>query len=267
MSQYERRHRRATQRRRSEGRVGVRYVTSEARDVFDPEAMEMMREMCRGFDTAVEPLDAERIASRCHGRMWELRRRATTPRQPDWSFGLGAPFARELARIGGIGAKGLLLTLGYQAPRRLGQLCAELASDLDVPTPVWADEVPYAQLTRAAGCVPDGVECLMLEFRRGPHQPFTISVMISAGAVGIAKHYGLLGPFESFAEGGDPDGEFVVIGRSFWPVDRTDACRRIQSAIDQADQADPGLFDLASAKEHRALTLGRIKPYVVPPPL
>jgi hypothetical protein len=104
MSQYERRHRRAKERRRTGAGSTIRYITSETRDVFDPEAKDMMCRMCRGFEEATEPLDAERMASQLHGRMWEIRRQATTPRQPDWSFGLGAPFAREVARIGGTGA-------------------------------------------------------------------------------------------------------------------------------------------------------------------
>jgi hypothetical protein len=264
MSQYERRQRRVSQRRRSTDKSSIRYVTGETRDVYDPEAKEMLRRTCHAFEMVSEPLDAERMASQMHGRMWELRSRATTTRQPNWSFGLGAPFAREVARIGEIGAKGVLLALGFQAPRRLAELCTELALELDVPAPLWADELPTAELTRSAGCVPDGVECLLLEFRRGHHQPFTILVTVSEEG-GFAKHYGLLWPFDRIVESGDPDGEFRLAGGKFTPLDGAEACRRVQAAIDEADRVDQRLLDLASAKELRALTIGRIRPYAAPP--
>lgn len=234
---------------------GIRYVTSEARDVFDAAQVEVQRRMCRALETATEPLDAERLASRLHGRMWEIRRQATTPKQPDWSFGLGAPFARQLARIGGPGAKALLLTLGFQAPARLGALCAELASDLDAPMPDWARAVPRAQLTRAALSEAQAIRIVALEFRREPHQPFAIVVMIKHG---IAARYGLVRPFDELAARGTPDGSFSSMGITFLPMEIDDARRQAGEAIKRADAVEPRLLDIASAKELRALALSRI---------
>lgn len=245
--------------RRSHAASEIRYVTSEARDVFDADQVENVRRMCRALETATEPLDGERLASQLHGRMWELRRLATTSRQPDWSFGLGAPFARQLARIGGPGAKGLLLTLGFQAPARLAQLCSELALELDAPTPDWAQEVPRAELTRAARCEGEDVRMLLLDFRRERHQSFAIAVTIRNHNRGIAGRYALLRPFEEFAESRTPDGRFSSMGITFLPMEIHDARHQVKAAITRADAVRPSLIDIASAKELRALTLSRIQ--------
>lgn len=260
-------HRPHPNHRRQSGSSAVRYVTAETRDVFEPQALEEMRKMCQAFEQATEPLDAERLASELHGRMWELRHEASTPRQPNWSFGLGAPFARQLARFGGPGAKGLLLALAFQAPPRLAVLCTELADELDVPTPDWAREILFAELTRAAveRCPGDG-ECFLLEFRRGRHLPFTVLVLISSMRGGIVRRYHLTGPFEQIAQFGDPDSHFRMGELAFSPVDRHEACRTVQLAIDRADEVDPELLDIGSAKLYRALTIGRIRPYLEAPP-
>lgn len=255
---------RSTQRRRpARGAPQVRYVTHNARDVFDPEQLTQMHAMCRSLERPVDPLEAEQLASRQHGRMWELRHQATTRRQPNWSFGLGAPFARQVARFGGAGAKALLITYGYLAPPRLGRLCLDLARDLDVPAPDWTAEIGSAELTRAAvDRRPGDGEIVLLEFRRGRRQPFTLAVFVSATKGGIAKRYALMMPFEGIAEHGDPDGPFTANEMCFSPLDAGEACDRIRLAIERADEVDASRLDIPSAKALRALTLARIRPYL-----
>lgn len=261
------RHRSTSSRRRAGRAPHIQYVTSESRGVFDPHQLEHMQAMCQALEQIDEPLEAERLASRLHGRMWELRRGATTPLQPNWSFGLGAPFARELARIGGTGAKGLLLAYGHLAPPRLMRLCRELANDLGVPAPPWAEDIPTAELTRAAVSRrrPGEDEAVMIEFRRDPHQAFALAVFIKATKGGIAKHYALVKPFDAFAQLGDPDGDFSADGISFSPIAADAACERVSLAIDRADDVDPGLINVSSAKDFRALALARIRPYLDQP--
>jgi hypothetical protein len=276
MSQKQRT-RRSKYRTGGNGRTNVTLVNSEARDVLSPQQLEALRHDCGRAGRITDPLEPELWASAALGRMWTLRRTAQAAGGRDWEFGLGAPVARELARVGGTGAKGQLLAWGRLASGRFGDLCAELADGLtDTPTPPWVEALGAAQVRLAlsdqrAG---DG-EVIALELARTSSasspsmlspstETFALAAFIDERHGGIAKRLGRLGTLEEIAPQTERGEAADAAGLRFSPLAPSEACWRIRRAIVRTDAAlDPPLS--AGFADLRALVLAFTAPAPSPP--
>lgn len=227
-----------------------------------PDQKDGLPGLCEAFETITDPLDAERWTSEAIGRMWELRRFAQRQGVRDWAFSLGAPVAREMGRIGGAGAKGLLLTWAYLDSGRFGSLCDELAAgiDDDGQNPSWTDELGGTTLTRAVAAAEIGTgQVVGIDVGRShQYQQHSIFVYIDERRGGIVKHLALLQPLDVIDR--DRDGPGLTRTFDFQPVEIDEASRRIRRAIEATDRQlrHP---TVNGYKQFRALTLARIRPY------
>jgi hypothetical protein len=285
MSQKQRT-RRSKYRTGGNGRKNVTLVNSTARDVLSPQQLEALRHDCGRAGRITDPLEAELWASAALGRMWQFSEVATAAGQPDWQLGLGAPVARAMARIGGTGARGLLLAWAALAEGRFRRLCRELASGVADPAPAWTDRLGAVRVSDALSDLRPGdgeVICLQLERLAGPLagpasppcERFSLAAFIDDRHGAIAERLHLLGSLDAAGkadspralddEGGDEDQVM-----RFEPIEVGEACRRLRGAIARSDRvaaraaretgpSEPPLAD--GYVELRALALAWTAPY------
>jgi hypothetical protein len=248
----------------------VRYVTADTPDALTAEQTQALRRLSRRAAKITDPLDAELWASQALGRMWLLREAASDAGASDWQFALGAPVARQLARVGGSGAKGLLLAWGTLAEGRFRKLCEELASGLrDAPTPPWAAQLGAVELAHAASDKRPGEgEVVVISVCRKPPpapqgpgcQPpasewasgtadgsasagselcaaFSLLAYIDECLGKIARLLALGPSLDELAGPGGRDRAPEAAGLSLTPITVRQACLRIRAAIRRTDAA------------------------------
>jgi hypothetical protein len=240
----------------------VTTVRGDARDVLAPEQKERLEGLCRQAETVGEPLEFERWASYMLGWMWEERWQAKRAGQPNWAFGIGAPIVRQIARIGGDGALGLLRTFAWlDGDGRLAWLCHELAADLNSATvPEWATELPFCEIRGAMVARRAGQgSAVMIDCHRGSrYQAHSINIMIDDRQGGIAKRGALGVSFAEMRERGFSASDGRDLG---WePIELTEAADLIKEAVDLTDsRRHPTVGEDFTGV--RALALARIRPF------
>jgi hypothetical protein len=217
---------------------------------FSSKQKAQTRRLCRAFADEMDPLDGERFLSAMHGAMW-TRRRMVEKIRADWAMALGAPVAREIARVGGPGAKAVLTTFAWLDGGQFGALCEELADAMaGVEAPSWTTRIGAGELVRASSDrKPGDGEIISIEVRRQEGYDYSLAVYINELTGGTAKHLHVLQSLDNVN-----NSELALS-----PIKLAHACRRVADAIELTDRArKPALAE--GYADTRAFVLARLRP-------
>lgn len=234
--------------RRTRGTTGREHARAHNRRLF--------RGLCEHLGELDNPLDVEQHASILLGQLWQARGKLPPEARQHHAEALGMPVIKDIAHVGGRGARIMLKAISRIEQGDLGVEASQLASNIRVrPDPEWLTSLGCSEVISArAVATPGEAEGIVLEARAPGIRPHAVAVMIDDRLGGIAKFISLISADANLG-GFDPSG-LGSDGFDLRPVDAVDACRRVRAAIELTDAdlhapVDDGFAEL------RALALAR----------